>query len=234
MTTSTSITQAIPENPAPVQSTESVDRPAWLPEKFKTPEELANSYKELESKLGSPKPPSVDGLQAIQEPAKSEPFNFDVFYNEYQASGKLSDASYKTLGDKGFTKEFVDQYIEGQRALVDLHSAKAFEITKGKDEYSKMIEWAKVSLTPLELDAFNRGVSGNVAQMQMVVQGLYSRYINTVGTHPTLLTGGNSAAPMVSGGFRSTYEMVSAINDPRYTHDSGYREEVAKKIAAMR
>jgi len=31
-------------------------RPAWLPEKFKSPEDMANSYKELESKLGQPKP----------------------------------------------------------------------------------------------------------------------------------------------------------------------------------
>ena len=28
------------------------DRPEWLPEKFKSPEDMASSYSELESKLG--------------------------------------------------------------------------------------------------------------------------------------------------------------------------------------
>ena len=36
-----------------VQAAQPQDRPEWLPEKFKTPEDLAKSYTELQSKLGS-------------------------------------------------------------------------------------------------------------------------------------------------------------------------------------
>lgn len=36
-----------------VQATQPQERPEWLPEKFKTPEDLAKSYTELQSKLGS-------------------------------------------------------------------------------------------------------------------------------------------------------------------------------------
>lgn len=36
-----------------VQATQPQDRPEWLPEKFKTPEDLAKSYTELQSKLGA-------------------------------------------------------------------------------------------------------------------------------------------------------------------------------------
>ena len=39
---------------APVDGSQSgaVERPEWLPEKFKTPEDLVSSYSHLESKLG--------------------------------------------------------------------------------------------------------------------------------------------------------------------------------------
>lgn len=40
--------EAAPEAEAP-------ERPEWLPEKFKTPEDMAKSYTELEKKLGAPK-----------------------------------------------------------------------------------------------------------------------------------------------------------------------------------
>jgi hypothetical protein len=35
------------------EATQSTDRPEWLPEKYKSPEDLAKAYKELESKLGN-------------------------------------------------------------------------------------------------------------------------------------------------------------------------------------
>ncbi len=38
---------------ADVEQAEAPARPEWLPEKFKTPEDLAKAYKELESKLGA-------------------------------------------------------------------------------------------------------------------------------------------------------------------------------------
>ena len=36
-----------------VEATEAPARPEWLPEKFNTPEDLASSYSQLESKLGT-------------------------------------------------------------------------------------------------------------------------------------------------------------------------------------
>ena len=42
-----------PQEEAP-QDNQPSERPEWLPEKFKTPEDLAKSYSELEKKLSSP------------------------------------------------------------------------------------------------------------------------------------------------------------------------------------
>lgn len=56
---SESLISQAPESEAPQQEqvqtqvTPPSDRPEWLPEKYKTPEDLAKGYKELESKIGA-------------------------------------------------------------------------------------------------------------------------------------------------------------------------------------
>ena len=52
---------------APVDGSQSgtVDRPEWLPEKFKSPEDMAASYSALESKLGQ-------GEEAIRAQVQQE------------------------------------------------------------------------------------------------------------------------------------------------------------------
>jgi len=57
---------AEPAAEAPVDGSQSgaVDRPTWLPEKFETPEALATSYGELESKIGQSRDAIRDELMA--------------------------------------------------------------------------------------------------------------------------------------------------------------------------
>ena len=54
-----------------VESTQPQERPEWLPEKFKTPEDLAKSYSELSQKLGSK---DEDIRNAILEEIQNEAF----------------------------------------------------------------------------------------------------------------------------------------------------------------
>ena len=49
------------------------DRPEWLPEKYKTPEDLAKGYKELESKIGTKEEDLRSKIiQELEEKAFSE------------------------------------------------------------------------------------------------------------------------------------------------------------------
>lgn len=56
---------------ADVEQAAAPDRPEWLPEKFKTPEDLAKSYSELSQKLGSKE---EDIRNAIMEEIQSQAF----------------------------------------------------------------------------------------------------------------------------------------------------------------
>ena len=57
---------------ADVEQTQAPERPEWLPEKYKTPEDLANAYKALESKLGTKE---EDMRNAILEEIQGQAFS---------------------------------------------------------------------------------------------------------------------------------------------------------------
>ena len=60
-----------PDKPevAPVEPQQTTERPAWLPEKFKSAEDLAKAYSELETKLGAK--PTEDG-KPLEVPKPTE------------------------------------------------------------------------------------------------------------------------------------------------------------------
>jgi len=139
----------------PAAAPASADRPSWLPENFKSPEDLVASYKALQAERtkGSQekKPeeaaaadpaaaPAADPAKAPeQKPNESAKAQFDaataVLKNagiemeplsaEFAKDGKLSDASYAALAAKGFTKELVDATIRGMQSSQVVEQAEA-------------------------------------------------------------------------------------------------------------
>jgi hypothetical protein len=113
-------------NPNQKPAAQSGERPAWLPEKFKSPEEMAKAYGELEKKQSQGKKPDEQTQQQDQQQQQGDPVVFSALKNvgldpnkfsgELLAQGKLSEASYAELAGKGFPKAVVDQYIRGAQA----------------------------------------------------------------------------------------------------------------------
>jgi len=102
------------------------NRPDWLPEKFKSAEDMAKAYSALETKLGSKseetppadpqQPPSADEAQAM---LSEKGLDYSKFESEFVQNGELSDGSLKELADNGLSRELVDGFVKGQQALAD-------------------------------------------------------------------------------------------------------------------
>ncbi len=211
------------------------ERPSWLPEKFNSPEDLAASYAELEKKLsgGTEEAPKVEGDNALEDArdvVAGSGLDFDALSTEFLSNGELSEESYTALEGKGFTRDLVDSFIDGQNAKAQLYRADILLAVGGEDTYNDMAVWAAGNLTEAELNAYNDQVdSGNLTAAKMAVAGLKARFVAANGAEPQLLngeTGGDSAEV-----FRSTAELTAAMRDPRYKKDAAYRADVERRLS---
>lgn len=223
-------------------ATDSEDRPQWLPEKFKTPEDMAKAYAELESKIGKApeKAPEVKPLD-IPDPAKASDeevnqtltergLDMEEFSREFAEKGELSPESYQKLDAKGIPKATVDLYIEGQKALSAQYDSTVKAEVGGDENYVQMVTWAKSNFSPSEISAFNSAVSsGSIDQAKLAVLGLQARYSGANGSDPKRTLGGNKASG--SDTFESTAQLTEAMRDPRYKNDPAYRASVQNKLA---
>jgi len=240
---------------APAQKTEesnTPERPSWLPEKFKSPEDLAKAYDELQKKLGAPKEepkpqeedttkktdPTADLKITKPESEKEEAekvaekagLDFEALSNSFQQNGGLTDADYETIEKAGIPRHLVDAYIDGQLAIADGIRQETFKVVGGEENYASMIEWASRSLSKNEIAAFDRAAEfGSRDELKLAVEGLYARYTAANGSAPQLLQGSSQAsAPQ---GFKSTQELTAAMRDPRYASDPAYQDEVRARLA---
>lgn len=210
------ITEDIAGQPAE-ETTQQTDRPEWLPEKFKSAEELAKSYTELE--------------KSYSEKAQATENDLNPFFDEYSEKGELAPESYNKLSAMGLGKDVVDNYIQGMKAQTDLQVNRIQSEVGGVNEYNNMIAWAQENLSEPEVNAFNKTIeSGGNEEAILAVKGVNARYKATQApqtNEPSLIKG---EAAQVIDAFRSTAEVVKAINDPRYNIDNAYRKDVEEKI----
>ena len=218
------------------------ERPEWLPDKFKSPEDLVKSYQALEQKLGGqsqqePSDPELpdeyeavdQGLQEAEQAVENAGLDFEVLANEYAENGELSQEAYQALQESGIPKNLVNQFIEGQEAKTQLMQREAYSLVGGEQQYNEMINWASNNLSEQEIEAFNNNLSTqDTAQTNFAIKGLYTQYAMSQGVAPNLVQGTGQAR---QGGFQSVAQLKEAMKDPKYKADPAYRNEVMQKLS---
>ena len=227
--------------------------PAKFAGKYESVEELEKGYLELQKKNSSQEETTEEVSESTEE---TTPTNASEIYGEYigsrldeagvdyqgmntkwQETGKLEDDDYKALEGAGFSKDMVEAYLDGvqYRAEQDSQLA-AKEVAAIKNEfggeqvYAEMIQWAAGNLDKGEVDAFNSMLkTSNPHQIRIAVAGIQAAYMNKAPREPKLV--GGRAARADTTKFKSTAQVVAAMNDERYATDSAYRQEVQEKLS---
>ena len=220
----------------PVEEKQSTQSVQGLPEKFKSVEDLAKSYSELEKKLGeqSPKTEEVDPVNQAtlkeEEPKEEQKGELDSLADEYAQNGKLDDKSYDALEKSGIPKEYVDQFIAGQKAIGDQQTSTVKNMVGGDEAYTEMAEWAASNMSDGEKKAYNTAVnSKDMDTVKLAVDGLKAKYESANGSEPSLTQG--RATPTPEQGYASWAEVTQAMSDPRYAKDPAYQAMVKNKIS---
>jgi len=224
--------------------------------KFKSVEDLAASYKELEGKLGTVTEEDQPQTEEEQTETNDTEFNAEEFYGDglasvleevgidaqeistrFTESGEISEDDYTKLGEAGFSKQVIDTYLDGLRGTsegtaeeIATSQIQGIKDSIGGDEsYNQMVSWALENLPAEDQKAFNKVTeSADAPIIKMAVQGLYSQYKNAMGVEPNLVSGKASSSGPTP--YRSTAEVVTAMSDPRYGKDVTYTEDVQRRL----
>ena len=227
--------------------------PAKFAGKYGSVEELEKGYAELQKKLSGQEETTEEVSDSTEE---ATPTNASEVYGEYigsrldeagvdyqgmntkwQETGKLEDDDYKALEGAGFSKDMVEAYLDGvqYRAEQDSQLA-AKEVAAIKNEfggeqvYTEMIQWAAGNLDKGEIDAFNSMLkTSNPHQIRIAVAGIQAAYMNNAPREPKLVGGRAPKADTTK--FKSTAQVVAAMNDERYATDPAYRQEIQEKLS---
>jgi len=222
--------------------------------KYESVQDLEKGYQELEKKLGGQE--EADKPEVSESKEEAAPANASEIYGEYigsrldeagvdyqgmntkwQETGKLDDDDYTALEGAGFSKDMVEAYLDGvqYRQAQDSEIA-AKEVVAIKNEfggekvYSQMMQWAAGNLDKGEQDAFNDMMkTSNPHQIRIAVAGLQAAYMNNAPREPKLVGGRTARADTTK--FKSTAQVVAAMNDERYATDEAYRQEVQEKLS---
>lgn len=223
-------------------------KPDAVPEKFWDAEKgvvnyeaWAESTRNLEQKLsgksqeeGDDKSTEGDEQQEdLPEGSTLTPEAFSNYSKEFAENGELSEDSYTALEKAGIPRDYVDDYIEGQRARIEMQENNLLNQAGfgGRKEFDSAVEWAKANMSPSDLQAYNDAVaSTDIRDVQEALSGLVKSYRTAKGsTESTLLNG--DGQPTTSDVYESQQQMIDAMSDPRYRKDPAYRKQVEAKVA---
>lgn len=228
------------------------ERPAWLPEKFKTPQELAKAYDELESKLGTGGEPNKDegkpdkndkpgqlpsgdeDITAVLDRAGLDP---DTIGREWDDNGELSKSSYEALQKQGYPRAIVDAVIRDRINVRDARDNELREIAGGPERTEAVLGWAKANLSAQEVRTYNTLLASNdPVSAKLAMQQLVQAYNAANPSEPAGRVTGTTTSRVGSGvqPFASNAEVTAAMKDPRYRTDPAYRDEVKRRLSVSK
>ena len=170
-----------------------------------------------------------------QEQQEAQEQQEDLIGGKFKSADDLLKA-YQELEKKlgsGQTEETEESEseVEDQEPVVlsQEEETTILESIGGQETFNAVQAWAKENLDQAELDAYNREVnSGDYYRARNALQSLSYAYQENDGSETQLLGGKISAN--ATDVFRSTAEIMQAMNDPRYLKDSAYTNDVQEKL----
>jgi hypothetical protein len=184
-------------------------------------------------------PYSEQDLQALQEAEQQEQQQAqdELIGGKFKSPDDLLKAYQeleKKLGNRsGYDEAQDEQDAEEQDqepvVLSQKEESTIMDSIGGQETFESVQSWARENLDGAELEAYNREVnSGDYYRARNALQSLYYAFQENSGYEPDLIGGklsGNS-----SDVFRSSQEVMAAMNDPRYLQDPAYTQDIQDKL----
>lgn len=229
------VAKAEGREPNLTENTAQADRPAWLPEGFNTPEELAAAYaaavaKKPDDAEGEADANTTEADAAAKDALEQAGLSMEALAEKIIATGDIEEADYEALAKVGISKAMATAYIEGQKALGEAVTSRMHSHVGGKETFESIVEWAAGGgLTEAEATAFNKVVDeGSEDALKLALDGLKAKFVASGNNAPRLL--GGNRTPATTDVYTSLAQMRADMGDPRYAKDPAFRAAVEQKL----
>lgn len=202
--------------------------------KFKTQEDLVNSYKELEQKLGSYRQETTQST--VDEIINAAGLSGADLAANFSTDGQLSDEQYAAFEKVGFGKDVVDTFLRGQQAIAqnsvyaqERIKEHAIKMVGGEQQLEGLMRWAATNLPEGRVEDLNLRLA-EPASYESALKELMFDYQASSGnlTNQNEILSGQ-AMPNTSKGFESPAEMIAALKE---AEKQGYYDEAFKRRIA--
>ncbi|KPA96907.1 capsid assembly protein [Pseudomonas asplenii] len=155
---------------------------------------------------------------------------------EYEEDGKLSDDSYMQLEKAGYSRGFVNSFMQGQEALAESFVTKVMDFAGGRDKFNQVLEHMKAN-SPDAADMLYAAIERQdlVAIKTTINLGMSSR-AKKFGKSPerTVTKRAEAPARTTNGpeGYSSQAEMVKDMSSTKYRDDAVFRAQVEARVMA--
>lgn len=190
----------------------------WLPEKFKTPEALVQSYTELEKKLTSmTRAPEAYELK-IPDDVEVDQKILDTF-----KTAQLTNEQAQSVLDM-YTQDILPSFVTVSKELElqKLSNQLGLSVEKGTEEAQRVLTWAQTQVNGDEMvKEFGTSAAGTLYLREKMLASVQSERVTDVPGHPNVQTQSRIVTPA---------EIDQMIQDPRYATDPAYRSMVRGRI----
>ena len=245
-----------------IQEQEAAKEPELLLGKFKSQDDLAKAYQELEKKLGQPKEqadPETPSSNEDYSPEKAVEIygegpvtalkerGIDMAEVMSRAdSGQDISEHYDALAETfGVTRQVVENYVAKAQGsapaeapgLTEADAAQLKAMVGGEDSFNKLSQWAASNLDKGELAKYNAVVdSGNKDAIEWALKALQARVAAPDSVVEPKLYGGGEKANETR--FESKQQVLDAMSKRNskgqklYEVDESYRAKVQQLLSA--
>lgn len=143
--------------------------------------------------------------------------------------------------EAGIPQDFIDTWKQKTSDVADKAADEQltsfYEVAGGKDEFSKLTEWAGNTWSEEQIKTFNNIMdNGSEEEVKFTISNLKSMYDMSnkeevkVEQKPIKMVKADSIAPPAGSTYKSQAEFQRDLSDPRYGQDEAYREAVLQKL----
>lgn len=152
------------------------------------------------------------------------------------ADEPLTEAQLVALEAAGYSRQFVNSYIKGQKAITQSYADSIIKYAGGKEQFDAIMTHLKATDPSAEDALYGAIERQDLALIRTMINLGMAGRTKKFGTAPArnLARKAPASAPKAARtkveGFSSKTEMTKAMSDPRYGRDTAYTQNVEQKV----